>query len=513
MKNLTIFLVTLFMWSTLSSQSKRDYYWPEGPRKLESSTDIRGMAFDFNTLPLSPELRDSDLGFNRTIASICDEEGKLMFYTNGCQVANWTHEFMENGDSLNFTSYYTDWLNGCESGYLSRQDILILPDPGSQSGYYIIHKPRDFALIDLEYKFWQAAIDYSYVDMDENMGLGRVTKKNNTVLDRSFQSSHLTAINHSNGRDWWILQPGLYDSTYYRILLDDTGFSKIDSQAIGPRFLLDEEVVGTSSGKSRFSPDGTKYAHFDLHEGLHLYDFDRETGLLSNGRYLDWEITNRYTWAGSIEFSPNSRYIYLINQIELYQIDTYAENLEDGLFFIDDVDSTIQAPFITTFFDMLLAPDCKLYVRTGSSSTLMHTIHDPNAHGLACDFKQGDLVLPRTSSLGGFPTFPPFRVDEENKCDPTISMVDGVNSFWRRDLKVGPNPAYEDLQIKIPESQSGYLRISDMTGIILHQSYLYEGVITENIDISHYSSGMYFVEFLPEKNFEKVIYMTKIVRQ
>jgi len=491
---------------SLFSQKKQDYYWPEGFRTTATSSQIQGMAFDFNTLPMVPELRESLLGFNRTIASICNSEGELLFYSNGCQVANREHQFMENGDSLNFNSYITEWLEFCD-GYIARQDILILSDPGNTLGYYLIHKPFEFSDW-TNVRFWNEFILYSYIDLSENSGLGKVTIKNDTILNEDIQSSHLTAINHSNGKDWWIVQPG-YDSTYYRILLDENGFSKIDSQAIGPIFLRDGLEKQSGNGKSKFSSDGNMYVHFDLFEGLHLYDFDRTTGLLSNGRYLPWEPLDDNNWAGSVEFSPNSRFIYIVDQDQLHQLDTHVQELRDGIVVIADRDTTIVSPFTNTFFDLMLAPDCNIYMRSGSSSYLMHTIHNPNGKGQACDFRQGDLQLPRTSSLGGFPNFPPFRVDEENKCDPSISMVDGLNMYWRRDLSFYPNPASEYITVELPEGKRGAVAIFNIQGQQVIGRLNVLGMTM--VDVSDLAAGMYSVEFLPERNKEKVIYTSRLV--
>ncbi|GIV32304.1 MAG: hypothetical protein KatS3mg030_610 [Saprospiraceae bacterium] len=34
-----------------------------------------------------------------------DAEGHLLFYSNGCEVMNWAHQLVENGDSINPGSY------------------------------------------------------------------------------------------------------------------------------------------------------------------------------------------------------------------------------------------------------------------------------------------------------------------------------------------------------------------------------------------------------------------------
>jgi len=53
-----------------------------------------------------------------------------------------------------------------------------------------------------------------------------------------------------------------------------------------------------------FRQMGPMYAYFNLWDGLHLFDFDRETGFLSNGVDLDFGCeTNGDVWQSSVEFS------------------------------------------------------------------------------------------------------------------------------------------------------------------------------------------------------------------
>ena len=89
---------------------------------------------------------------------------------------------------------------------------------------------------------------------------------------------------------------------------------------------------------------------------------------------------------------------------------------------------------------MALAPDCRIYMNSLNGSFSYHVINKPNEKGEACDFVQQGIKLPAASSVGTLPNFPRFRVDEEDKCDPTITSVFGDNIYWRRDLVTYPNP-------------------------------------------------------------------------
>ena len=106
---------------------------------------VQAFEFDFNLRPFEPTTRGGELQFDQNNASICDKDGNLLFYTNGCAVANRHHEVMPNGDGLNVGSFFYDfWGGDCADGYPGSQNITILPDPSYDLGYYIIHKPINY---------------------------------------------------------------------------------------------------------------------------------------------------------------------------------------------------------------------------------------------------------------------------------------------------------------------------------------------------------------------------------
>ncbi len=414
------------------AQSKRDFVWPLGIDQSAQEPGVQAYQLDFNNVPMVPELRQGEIEFDFCSAAISDEEGQLLFYTNGCHVANRNHQVMPHGDSLNYNFFYEEFIDGCvpgEGAYLGTTCLLILPDPAYEKGYYIIHKR-----VELDFNripgLWQQYILYSYVDMDLDNGLGDVAYKNQPLVDYEYlQSSNLSAIRHSNQEDWWIIQRGdSLTNDYITILLTSEGFEEPRIQKIGRTFRSDSNATG----ESLFSPDGKLYASFSVYDGLQLFDFDRSTGLLSNPRYLPHERKEGES-SGTLEFSPNSRFIYY-SYVDLFQVDTWEENLVEGRILIDSWDGTYD-PFAANFFAMGLAPNCKIYVRPGSSHYHYHTIHFPDRKGRACYFVQRDLEIPVTTERGGIPNFPRFRVDDDRKCfpepDPELSLCGGdLDEIW-----------------------------------------------------------------------------------
>ncbi len=297
---------------------------------------------------------------------------------------------------------------------------------------------------------------------------------------------------------------------YLTILLDENGFSENRIQSIGPDFHWN----ASGSGRALFSPDGSVYAYYNKDDNLFLYDFDRSTGDLSNLRQHTLKTdTPVASHLSSIEFSPNSRYLYVAVLDSLWQVDTYEQDLIDGVELIDVWDGT-QDPFATTFTLMALAPNCKIYIASGSSTNTYHVINNPNEKGAACDFVQRGIQLPFTSSLSNMPNFPRFRVDEEDKCDPTITSIFGDDVYYRRDMTVYPNPVRDILNVEIPEGKKGRLVVFDMQGQLVYDDRCPDdkcrGLI--QIDLSQLAVGTYSVEFLPEDNSKRLIYTSQIVK-
>ncbi len=496
--------------TSIFGQSKQDYIWFFGKDQNINEEGIQGIRFDFNDKPFQPIVATNGLSYDQNNASICTPEGELLFYTNGCAVANREHQIMPNGDSINAGPFFDVlWLGDCENGYPGGQDIIILQDPSHNSGYYIIHitmgyfSGNDPSLVIENLK-------YSYVDMSLNNGLGDVTLKNipfsESKSEKGYLWSYLSVIAHSNQKDWWIVQPDFDGNLFYTFLLNEDGISVKDSvRLVGTDFNRNS----SASGDSKFSPDGKLYSYYNINDGLWIYDFDRTDGRFSNERVLITSDGNSGSFS-SVEFSPNSRFIYLSNTDSLFQVDLREPDLEDGKILIDTYRDNPLDQFGTRFFKSALGPDCRVYIRGGSSSKFMHVIHKPDEKGLACDFEMRGIVFPQFISTGSFPNFPRYRVDEDEVCDPTITSLFGDDIFYRRDLDVYPNPVRDNLTIQFPEGYRGHVYIIDMQGQIVWSGG--NNNSKTQLDVSFLSPGTYSVEYIPDDNDDRTIYTSMIVR-
>ena len=506
---LLLFIFHIFL-SGVYSQNKRDYKWVMG----SSFEGIEGgniIDFDNN--------RSIDTGFlafamAENCVNICDKNGKLLMYSNGCAIADRTHSIMQNGDSINYGKAWQDFCPYKYSeGYPVAQNSLILPDPGNydengnqvKNGYYLLHK-RTELLFHPYLHTWCPGVSYSYVDMNGNNGIGRVTKKNNLIFQtKSLTQGYMTACKHANGKDWWIVQIEQDTNIFFKILLTKDSIMVVDSQNIGNfKFYRDNNL-----GQAVFTPDGSKWVAFNSKEKAIILDFDRTTGELYNLRQVNPQDSGQFV---GVAVSPNSRFAYLSAMTDLYQIDLWADDIQASLTHIAHIDYFPDPYFISTFSLAQLGPDCKIYIVNGGTNNYLHVINKPNEKGEACDFKQHSFYLPNRNYNGSLPNFPHFRMDEAEVCDSTLTSIFGELVLLRRDIKVWPNPSSGVFNIELPDVGAGKLVVSNISGQMVYERDVSNIINKEQIDISHYPSGRYNVEFWPEKVKDRVFYGGQVVK-
>ncbi len=407
---------------------KQDYVWLLGKNSL-TDIDFAGTVIDFNTSPPDIYYEFRGMGFNITNASISDVSGNLLFYTNGINVYNGLNEVMENGDGLNPGHLANSWQ---DYGYILDQGALILPVPGRDSLFFLLHMDREPTTS--QTPSFSENFYYSLIDMVQNT-YGKVLKKNEIIKQDIYELGKLTATRHANGRDWWVLLRKFDTNKYYRFLVTPQGILNLGIQTIGT------PIPSPGVGQAVFSPDGTKFANIHLVGGIgtadHLavYDFDRCTGELSNP--IQWTYADS-AWAGGAAISPNSRFLYVPSFKYLYQYDLWADNIAASKDTIAIWDGFLDPPvFATTFYMAQLAPDGKIYISSNNSVHYLHVINHPDLPGDSCDVCQHCIEMPSKNAFS-LPNFPNFRLGplEGSPCDTLRSPPQAAWQYESSGLEV-----------------------------------------------------------------------------
>lgn len=356
-----------------------------------------------------------------------DENGDLIWYTNGCKVQNRLHNLMDNGDGINAGAIHNAYC--IHTGYPSGNSLISIPFPGHDSLFHLFHMRinEDFTTVDL----LRSVINISY-----NNGLGEVEDKDIFMLSDTFMIS-LSAVKHGNGRDWWLIAGNQFNDNSYVYLIKYEG---IDQSPI----LRKADWFGPDAypGIYCFSPDGHKLVR-STHGTppiFRIYDFDRCTGEISNP--TDVIIPDDEAYVSWPCFSPNSRYLYLTNQVErLYQYDTWAPDISASVQLIGEYDGFLADYDVpTSLFSMTLGPDGRIYMSANNGVRYLHTIHRPDEPGQYCDFRQHDFEMPALS-LFYLPNMPNYRLYNwlGSPCD-TLNIEPPFLAQWRYENDSLNNP-------------------------------------------------------------------------
>ncbi|MDP5043695.1 MAG: hypothetical protein NWQ06_01800, partial [Leeuwenhoekiella sp.] len=248
----------------------------------------KGAGLNFNNS--TPQvLTDGQLDTLEGCATISDDNGSLLFYTDGQTVYTANHTVMING-------------TGLFGNASSTQSAIIIPQPNTPGIYYIFTIDTRLRETDKD-----DGLNYSIVNFNSNPQ-GEVTVKNRKLLN--FASEKLSAVikscvtnsvwmvafSSSNGNEEVI-------STLYAYELNDSG---IQLTPVKSNLSL---AIEDRRGNMKFSPDGKQLAIANMFFGLYLTDFDSATGMASNLQQLSIDGPNKASYG--VEFSPNNKYLYV----------------------------------------------------------------------------------------------------------------------------------------------------------------------------------------------------------
>lgn len=492
-KKSTFLLGIIFICSSLTIYSQKyDYIWLYGAA-TNAQDLIEGSRLDFNYQPVRVDSLLLNMKLDTSNGIVCDENGDLLFYTNGCWIADQTHNMMQNGDNINPGQVHDLRCapNDIKAYTAGPQSCLILPLPDHPDTYYLFHK-RIFYDEEFGFDTKTGWLLFSVVNMSLNNGLGAVTQKNQVLITDTLTFGQLTAVKHANGRDWWIMDSEYLSNKYYSYLLTPTGIEGPFEQSIGNPTVK----AGQGSGQANFSPDGTQYVRYTPQDDLFLFDFDRATGQLSNFRYIP--ITEEVEAIGGAVFSPNSRFLYIASFNSIYQFDTNVVDIASTQSLVAEWNG-ISSPFPTRFWNAQLGPDCRIYVYCPSCDVI-GVINHPDEPGLGCQVVQQAVQLPHTL-FRSMPHFPNYRLgpsgEEGVPCTPVVSVQEQVMAP-EKFIRIYPNPANSWIkvqfsnQVRIP----GKLRLYNAVGTCLREIELSPLDLSSETSIENLASGLYYWSYI-----------------
>ncbi len=488
--------------------ARRDFTWIIGNTDTCCWPEYGGVGLLFDGLGMDTFSPKQNINMDITNACISDQAGKLLFYTNGRQVADRNGHIMPNGDSINYGPMWEHMEIQFCRGYWNDQGALILPLPGQDSIFYIFHKKLDWAPMPLQVIC--PGLYLTIVNMNLNNGLGAVVEKNIPIIEDTLSMHSITAVRHGNGRDWWLLQPEFNNNAYYRLRLTPEGIEIIEKQYIG--------CCNTYGlGGHVFSPDGSIFITCGSYNScvnqLQVFSFDRCLGELSNFRHYEC-VPNCERFLFTPAVSPNSRYLYIPDGMRIYQFDLQAEDIAGSMQIVAEWDGFADPPAVTALGQFQLGPNGEIYSNAGNTHFL-NIIKSPDLAGQECQVVQHAIKVPRR--LKGFlPNFPNFRLGPKQG-----SICDTLQVYFSNEqheelkknlLSVMPNPASDVIRINMLDNgiKDAVIGIYNLFGEKVMEKALMGSQVSMEIDISSLAQGMYLVYLKSE---ESIVDSRKLVKK
>ena len=483
---------------------KHDYIWEFGRGEYADSVIRTGgteINFNYNPVRFSRIARVVD--FVITSAVISNEEGQLKYYTNGCRIYNHLDEVVMGGDSINFPSL--SWTLHCSKGwgYVGSQTHIFIRHPGNDNQYLLFHQDVDYINDPKSGELTSGSKRIYYSLIDDSLPGGHLIEKNQLLLEGTFCTSCVTAVKHENLQDWWILTIDKFSNAVYKFLLDENGVHLVDTQYTG----LPVNNVGSASGQTVFTPNGSKFLHYNPHQDLQIWDFDRETGHLSNHLHIAIEDSANL---GGVAVSSNSRFAYVSSQFDLYQFDLMAQDIPASKVVVAHYDYFFD-PFPPTFKKAQLAPDCRIYLNTPNGDQYLHVIHHPNRKGIACEVEQHGIYLPTTRGIS-LPIFPNYRLGTAPVCDSSLQLTP-VSDFtplqaW---INLYPNPSDGQFVLESMDLSQDLevLEVYDQIGKKVYSTIWSHDTSKLELNLDNSPPGMYYA--LVRDSQGRAVYSEKFV--
>ncbi|MEN0006769.1 MAG: gliding motility-associated C-terminal domain-containing protein [Bacteroidota bacterium] len=255
-----------------------------------------GIGIDFNTNPPTPFL--SSMETFEGASSICDEDGNLLFYSNGGgrlpgSGQNPGFIWDRNGDVM------YDMMGTEGGGFSATNSCVAVKKPNSTTNYYLFTMEENEFDVDGAIPGQEEGRGLSYfeIDMSANGGLGAVVLADQRLLVPTYEI--MAAIEHDNGEDYWIIviRDGAVENREF-IVFEVTAAGVNQAGSYSFPF-----VEGETFAFLKTSPNRRQLCEWSP-AAVVFTDFNPATGVLSNRvRVPQQQIIGA-------EFSPSGQYCY-----------------------------------------------------------------------------------------------------------------------------------------------------------------------------------------------------------
>ncbi|MCK8481966.1 CUB protein, partial [Flavihalobacter algicola] len=473
MKERSVLIFITLLSVTLNFAQQEASFWYFGQNA--------GLQFDAASGTVTA-ITDGQINTLEGCTSISDTSGNLLFYTDGRTVWNQNHQTMLNGDYLAGTGLLGD-PSSTSSG-------LIVPKPQDPTQYYIFtvdephHQnaavfPNQFTgnydsggTVPGEDDGFNNGLAYSLVDMTLNGGLGDVvdTEKNvplvtydaNNPLEEAFKCSEkITAVKADDCSSFWVITHFIDKFYAFKVDLNGVQTTPVISTS-GPPVPI-EGYRRNALGYIKASPDGTKLAvaHFgfalqaagNAAGGVYLYDFDNDTGIVSNSVELYGPENGDSPYG--VEFSSENKKVYAsinlgssggTDESSILQWDLESPDIPNSMTLIHEA-TNLSAGALQLGLDKRIYRAQVSFTNFNSTGNFLGVISNPEATGPAVNYDETGVLV---DINGGFQNLsriglPPFI---QSLFNSEIDIIQ--NGISTTELDLCTDDSYTLVSVDIP---------------------------------------------------------------
>ncbi len=427
-------IVMVFSTTIVLSQNRCSYILPE-----EASNIILVPDKIIHTNKEGEEVisKGYSIPFSKGNGAISTHSGELLLICNGKTLFGNDFQPLNNG--------------GVEGNSGSAQSAIFVPlnfdkevsedKLTHQFFVFTTDIPNRIPIEDLKDK----GLHYSLIEYNASEGY-YVRKKNINLLPHCTEK--IAAIKKKNSNGMWVIAHGWGDNNFY--IYDATDTTTITApprvQSIGyVHNYTDSEIDNplvyesqNSTGVMKISPDGTRLAVALTGDGIvEIFDFDSETGVLSNPITLSGSEDNILLGAFGVEFSPEGEYLYVtathsqlggIKDNELIQFDIKNNTdavsiLQSAVVINDDMEKDVQGLQLTAGRRILVSHE---------GGAFIGRIDNPERKGTLCNYHENAIEINQVIGAKNVTTFPANFLDipvfiYDMKCYNDVTTFEVVN--------------------------------------------------------------------------------------
>jgi hypothetical protein len=422
-------------------------------------------------------------------AAYSDRQGNLTFASNGWRLVN------SAGEILSYKIWRDDiaWPGGSPDTTMIRNSKgpLFIEDPSDSNQVYLFY--GQYTALPSGIGLMNKDILFSYVLLDVNSQ--SIISYHYNYLTDTTSLSDAVAVRHGNGRDWWILKPGLFTNEYYIALLNPSGLNEMEKVTISG--VVPREQTTTVS---HFTQDGNTFIHFTGlgPKWVQRYDFDRCTGTLSNPQETDLTSLFREQDGCNFTISPDGSKFYSVRlnyNDSNYLAGNYQYDFNTGI--LTHINNNFSGlSFLTPNFKEVLFATRR--IPNSLTEIYFSSYSNPNGAGFECDTQMFKYHLQNIPYMLYAPNFANYRLGPliGSECDPLTTNSLVIQKELKSSIDVFPNPSNSLLNIRLNHVSAfnHEIHILNALGKLVFTSHMAENTMQINLEELQLNSGIYWVE-------------------